>query len=191
MFPACRKMLFHHKNIRLAHEDYVGKGWFFITLCCANRRKIFTTARFCHWFLRCLRDNASSHFFAVHAYCLMPDHVHLLFEGLSLSSDMLQFVRAIKHKTSLPFERKTGRPLWQKKFYDHILRRNDSPDGVAWYIWMNPVRARLCHRPEDYPFLGSFTASWRATPKPHSDWLPSWRNIKAPPKVRGRYTSPD
>lgn len=26
MFPACRKMLFHDKNIRLAHEDYVGKG---------------------------------------------------------------------------------------------------------------------------------------------------------------------
>ena len=154
-------MPFHHKNIRLARKDYVGKGWFFITLCSANRSKLFTTARVCDWVLRCFRDNASSHFFAVHAYCLMPDHVHLLLEGREPSSDLLQVVRAIKLKTSMPFERKTGRPLWQKKFYDHILRRNDSPDAVAWYIWMNPVRAGLCHRPDQYPFLGSLTGSGR------------------------------
>jgi REP element-mobilizing transposase RayT len=77
----------------------------------------------------------------------MPDHVHLLLEGLYPTTDLLGFVKAVKTKSSTPFTRKTARPLWQKKFYDHILRRNDSPDDVAWYIWKNPVRAGLCRRP--------------------------------------------
>ena len=75
-------MTFQHKNIRLAHENYVGKGWFFVTTCCSERRKVFSKARVCDWFLNILRRDAVTHRFAVHAYCLMPDHVHLLLEGL-------------------------------------------------------------------------------------------------------------
>jgi len=182
--------LFHHKNIRLQPENYVGKNWSFITLCCANRRKLFTTAKFCDWFLNILRHDAATHSFAVHAYCLMPDHVHLLLEGLDPASNLLLFVKALKTKTSTPFERKTGQPLWQKKFYDHILRRNDSPDAIAWYIWMNPVRDGLCHGPKEYPFLGSFTGTWSTTYMLSSAWSPPWQRTKAPPTVRGRYTSP-
>jgi putative transposase len=181
-------MTFHHKSIRLAHENYVGKGWFFVTMCCLKRRKVFGKARVCDWFLGILRRDAATHLFAVHAYCLMPDHVHLLLEGLQPNSDLLQFVGAIKTKSTRPFEKKTGSPLWQKKFYDHILRQNDSPDGAAWYIWMNPVRAGLCRRPEEYPFVGSFTGSWAKTRKPFVEWLPSWG--KAPATVRGRYRCP-
>jgi putative transposase len=183
-------MPFHHKNIRLPSENYVGKNCFFITLCCANRRKLFAAAKFCNWFLNILRRDAATHSFAVHAYCLMPDHVHLLLEGLEPSSDLLLFVKALKTKTSTPFERKTGHLLWQKKFYDHILRRNDSPDAVAWYIWMNPVRAGFCGSPEEYPFLGSFTGTWSRTYMSSSAWSPPWQKTKAPPTVRGRYTSP-
>jgi REP element-mobilizing transposase RayT len=182
-------MLFRHKNIRLQSENYVGKNWSFITLCCANRRKLFTTAKPCDWFLNILRHDAATHSFAVHAYCLMPDHVHLLVEDLDPTSDLLLFVKALKTKTSTPFERKVGHPLWQKKFYDHILRSKDSPDAVPWYIWMNPVRAGFCHRPEEYPYLGSLTGAWSKTYMPSSAWSPPWQKTKAPPKVRGRYTS--
>lgn len=160
-------------------------------MSCANRRKLFTTGKFRDWFLNILRQDAGTHSFAVHAYCLMPDHIHLLLEGLNPVSDVLHFIKAVKTKTSTTFARKTGQGLWQKKFYDHILRRNDSPGGVAWYIWMNPVRAGICRKPEEYPFLGSFTGVWSKTFMPAPDWLPPWRKTKAPPKVRGRYTCPD
>jgi putative transposase len=178
-------MPFHHKNIRLSHSNYLGQRWFFITLCCANRRKLFTASKICDWFLNILRVNAATHLFAVHAYCLMPDHVHLLAEGLQPRSDLIQFIRAVKIKTSTPIERKTGKTLWQKKFYDHILRNNDSPDAVAWYIWMNPVRANLCRLPEGYPFLGSFTGKWPQTPQPAVEWLPPWRQPKSAPEGPG------
>jgi putative transposase len=175
-------MIFHHKNIRLAHDDYVGRRWFFITMCTANRPKFFTTSKICNWFLTVLRRDIATHSFAVHAYCLMPDHAHLLLEGLESKSDLLQLVKAVKTKTSTPFAKKTGHPLWQKKFYDHILRQNDSPDDVAWYIWMNPVRAGICSRPEEYPFLGSLTGSWSKTLRPFADWTPPWRKTKRPRK---------
>jgi putative transposase len=174
----CRRpeqMTFHHKNIRLPRDEYVGKNWLFITVCCANRRKVFTTSKICSWFLNVLRRDATTHDFAVHAYCIMPDHIHLLLEGLQTSSNLLHFVKALKTKTSTPFERKTIKALWQKKFYDHILRRNDSADDIAWYIWMNPVRAGLCRSPNEYPFLGSFTGIWPKTPAPCAAWLPPWR----------------
>lgn len=183
-------MIFHHKNIRLSHANYVGKGWFFVTICCANRRKFFTTPKISNWFVKILRHNSTTHSFAVHAFCLMPDHVHLLLEGLQPASDLLQFITALKIKTSTPFERKTGQSLWQKKFYDHILRRNDSPDDVAWYIWMNPVRAGICRRAEEYPFLGSFMGISPKTTESLTDWLPPWKKATAPPKVRRRYSHP-
>jgi putative transposase len=177
-------MAFRRKNIRLDRENYVGRGWFFITICCSERRKVFARDRACEWFLNIVRREAIAHLFAVHAYCLMPDHVHLLLEGLETRSDLLQFVRAIKAKSTAPFEKKTGSALWQKKFYDHILRQNDSVDGVAWYIRMNPVRAGLCGRAEGYPFAGSFTGLWPKTGKPFVEWLPPWRKV---PALAGRY----
>jgi putative transposase len=163
-----------HKNIRLPHNVYVGKNRYFVTLCCANREQIFTTPEICNEFLTILRDDAITHFLSVHAYCLMPDHVHLLLEGLQPISDLLHFIKALKTKTSLQFARKTNQPIWQKKFYEHILRHNDAPDAVAWYIWMNPVRAGLCSQPTEHPFLGSFTGAspraFAATPA----WQPPW-----------------
>ena len=178
-------MRFLHKNIRLDHWNYIGQRWFFLTLCCANRRKHFASSKFCDRFLDILRSNAATHEFAIHAYCLMPDHVHLLAEGLQPRSDLIQFMRAMKLKTSTLFERKTGKALWQKKFYDHILRNSDSPDDVAWYIWMNPVRANLCRHPKEYPFLGSLTGKWPQTSRPVVDWLPPWRTPKSAPESPG------
>ena len=67
-------MPFHHKNIRLPHQDYLGPRWYFITICCPNRRKRFTAPKICDDFLNILRSNAATHSFAIHAYCLMPDH---------------------------------------------------------------------------------------------------------------------
>jgi hypothetical protein len=77
-------------------------------------------------------------------------------------------------KKSIAYEQKTGQSLWQKKFYDHILRENDSSDAVAWYIWMKPVRARICVRPEEYPFLGSMTGAWPHPSNP-KEWMLPWK----------------
>jgi len=168
-------MPFHHKNIRLSPTDYIGQRWFFLTLCYTDRRKRFTSPQICNGFLDVLQPTATRYLFAIHAYCLMPDHIHLLAEGLQRQSNVLQFMRVLKRNSSTPFQRETGEALWQKKFYDHILRDNDSPDAVARYIWMNPVRANLCHNPEEYPYSGSITQTSKQPRPPTVEWLPPWR----------------
>ena|SRR5256885_8232651 len=173
-------MPFHHKNIRLLHGDYVGRRWFFLTLCCADRRKRFTSPQVCSDFLDVLRPTATRYLFAIHAYCLMPDHIHLLAEGLESHSDALQFTRVLKRNTSTRFRKNTAEALWQKKYYDHILRNNDSPDAVAWYIWRNPVRANLSRHPAEYSFSGSLTQVWEQQCAPTVDWLPPWRKPDNP-----------
>jgi len=42
---------------------------------------------------------------------------------------------------------------WQKNFFDHRLRRDESASQKGFYILNNPVRAGLIERPENWPYL--------------------------------------
>src|ERR1700730_16831295 len=157
------KTPFRHKNIRLPLDRYVGTGWFFVTFCCEGRKKIFLEPTRAQWFLDNLRSDALSFTLAIHAYCVMPDHVHLLSQGLTSTSDVLQFLKDLKRNTGSAYKQATKQQLWQKKSYDHALRSTDPPDQVAWYIWLNPVRANLCTSGIDYHWSASLT---RGSPAP-------------------------
>lgn len=104
----------------------------------------------------------------------MPDHLHALVMGLDETSDLLVFLKLLKQKSGYEFRQEFHFDLWQKKFYDHILRREDSVPRVAGYIWMNPVRKGLCSDPRDYPYSGSFVADWRTEVATAEAWMPPW-----------------
>ena len=168
-------MQFHRKNIRLHPENYLGGRSYFVTICCDHRRKVFSSNRLAHWLVDRLLETAAKSCFRVHAYCVMPDHLHFLAEGTEATSDLLEFVGRLKHRTGIEWQKRTASRLWQHKFYDHILRAWDNADSVAWYIWMNAVRAGLCQKPQDYPFSGSLTINWRGTKEPAAAWIPPWK----------------
>jgi putative transposase len=170
-------MRFRRKNIRLPSINYRGRSWFCITLCCEGRRPVFLDEEQARWVIDCLKRAAEKNQFAVHAFSVMPDHVHALVEGLASESDLLLFVRMLKQRTSVEYRKLIGRVLWQKKFYDHILRTRDSPEAVSWCIWMNPVQKGLSKSFEEYPFSGSFTRHWK-TASETQVWVPPWKNIQ-------------
>ncbi len=120
----------------------------------------------------------------MHAYCVMPDHLHLLVAGAAESSNLVKFVEAFKQDTGVEFERKSRQPLWQFKYYDHILRGKDSADRVARYIWMNPVRKGLSRAPGEFEFAGSFTELGLKMLNAGrvEEWTPPWRTAKMPRK---------
>jgi putative transposase len=172
--------VFRHKNIRLPSADYIGLQTYFVTICCFARERVFDDPEFCTWLLEAFRAESATRKFAIHAYCLMPDHFHFLAEGLEPSSDLRSFVQTFKLKSSRAYRQRTSRILWQKKFFDRILRTNESPDSVAWYIWLNPVWKGLASRPGAYPFAGSFTAAFPLGDPPASVWSPplrSWHQL--------------
>ena len=169
---------FKRKDIRLPQGNYRGRRLYFVTLCFHNRRSFGTNARISRWLIDRIRFHAATCKFFVHAYCVMPDHVHLLTAAASDTSNSMKFVEAFKQETAIEFERKTRRRLWQLKYYDRILRRTDSADRVAWYIWMNPVRKGLCTAPADYPFVGSLTdmGARLLRASATTEWTPPWKS---------------
>ena len=51
------------------------------------------------------------------------------------------------------FSHRHGRgPVWQASFSNHRVRDIDDYEQHREYIWMNPVRARLAARAEEYPY---------------------------------------
>jgi len=96
---------------------------------------------------------AERHHFVILAYCFMPDHLHVLLQGTQ-DSRLIPFVQRFKQATGYRFKERTGTTLWQRSFYDHVLRSEEDMDQVAEYIWNNPVRAGLVQDRDSYPFWG-------------------------------------
>jgi putative transposase len=173
---------FERRNIRLPAAYYRGNRLYFLTFCFADRRRYGANKRVASWIINRLRHHAEECAFFVHAYCVMPDHMHALVGAASEDSYLIKFVESFKQDTSILFARRTHRRLWQFKYYDHVLRSADSADRVACYIWFNPVRQRLCRAPSKYPFLGSFTRIGADMLKNLvvPDWVPPWKKLKMP-----------
>jgi putative transposase len=93
--------------------------------------------------------------FAVLAYCFMPDHVHLVIEGLTDTADLARFAKMAKQRAGAAFAMATGGPLWQEGYYEHVLRADEDVKRVIRYVLANPVRGELVASPEEYPYLGS------------------------------------
>jgi putative transposase len=173
---------FQRKKIRLPSSRYSGKQIYFVTLCCEDRCPVFTNESLGHWLVTELLKSAAGQSFAIHAYCVMPDHVHVLVEGMIETCDLIRFISLFKQQTAFYYKKKIGRQLWQSRYYDHILRKPVATDAVAWYIWLNPVRKGLCSAPQDYPLSGSLTVDWRSRCcSTHDAWLPPWKEPKKMP----------
>ena len=89
----------------------------------------------------------------IYAYCFMPDHVHLLVSGI----DPRKFAQRYKGRsTRIYWETGGVGKLWQRGFYDHVLRKEEDVKQLARYILGNPVRKGLVEDYRGYPFSGSF-----------------------------------
>ena len=88
------------------------------------------------------------------AYCLMPDHLHLLWMGVSVSSDQRNAARFFRSQ----LDRLLAPRKLQREGYDHVLREQDRRRGafekIVFYILENPVRASLTQASSAYPFSG-------------------------------------
>ena len=142
------------RNTRLARENYLGRRGYFVTICCDFRRPYLEEEAVARSVMELLIEFAGRDCFRLHAFCLMPEHMHVLAEGAEDRCDLLEFVRVLKLRTAFAFRKSHGRRLWEMSYYEHILRGADSVEAVATYIWWNPVRRGLCARAEDFSFFG-------------------------------------
>lgn len=86
----------------------------------------------------------------------MPDHVHLV---MAPESDRNQSLSPVMQRWKSSSKQRLNRAgivgtIWQREFFDRLLRSGESLTEKWRYVEMNPVRAGLCAHPEEYPYLG-------------------------------------
>ena len=98
-----------------------------------------------------------------HLFLVMPDHVHALIRFAPLPG---------MRKTMNDWKRYTASSLgieWQRDFFDHRLRHDESFVQKAHYIRMNPVRAKWVEKPEDWPHVLTSNGGLGETALPHPE----------------------
>jgi REP element-mobilizing transposase RayT len=123
---------FKRKNLRLPPGRYRGRNLYFVTLCFHDRRRLAVNPCLASWLIASLRKHAAVCAFFIHAYCVMPDHIHLLAAGGSDESNVIKFVEALKQDTAVEFARRTHRRLWQFKYYDSAGLRCARPRRLVY-----------------------------------------------------------
>jgi REP element-mobilizing transposase RayT len=91
----------------------------------------------------------------------MPDHVHFFCRPERDAKTLSQFVGPWKSYTSRkinalggPRSTPAATTLWQREFFDHVLRSSESYSEKWNYVRDNPVRAGLVSSADDWPYAG-------------------------------------
>ena len=95
-------------------------------------------------------------------WCVMPNHVHVLFRMLDDTS-LGNIVKRWKAMSAIQINRLAHQSgsLWMCDYHDRFIRDLDHLDHAKAYIRNNPVKAGLCKRPEDWRF-SSAGINWSA-----------------------------
>jgi putative DNA methylase len=88
----------------------------------------------------------------LHAWVIMPNHVHLLLTPLLSISKLLNSLKAVTARRANLALHRTGKPFWQDESYDHLVRHYDEFRRIQHYIENNPVVAGFVGTPEQYPW---------------------------------------
>jgi len=159
------------KRIYLPGEIY------FITTKTFNNQKIFDNNLICELFVKILANCRLKYKFELYGYVIIPDHIHLLImpdDRMNISDTMhrikgnfaYQYLMAQQgarnHKGSATRwynnPNRVAEPLWlggnvwQKSFYDHIIRNDLDFDEKLDYIHENPLNHNLIDNLDKYPW---------------------------------------
>ena len=149
------------KPTRLKNYDYSTPGAYFITICTKDRQCVLSrilvgdgalAVPHVHLseigavvddVIRSMGDHNRS--VTVDSYVIMPNHIHLLVlvtengpprAAAPAKAIIPSFVSALKGLTV----RRCGIPLWQRSYYDHVIRNGEDYRRIAEYIEANPDR---------------------------------------------------
>ncbi len=144
------------KQTHIEGFDYSDSGHvFFITICVVDKQVNFLNQGFAKIIVDELEFRRSTNReIKLFCYCIMPDHLHILLSLTEGYKKSLQtWVAAFKrYTTKAIFRTYKVKPLWQKNFYEHVVRKEESLIRIAEYIANNPVRKGLAPEWEKYEY---------------------------------------
>lgn len=138
-----------------------GGTWFF-TVALLQRRDNDLLTRRIDDLREALRATRRSHPFIIHGWVVLPEHLHCVLELPPDDSDFALRWRLIKmgfskrlpagERLSASRRRRGERGIWQRRYWEHLIR--DEADFAAHldYVHFNPVKHGLAARVADWPY---------------------------------------
>lgn len=141
---------------RLPRHYYQNDAIVHWSLTTLSRKQGWLSALFYYRFRELLTHTSFRYGLAVPIFCLMPDHIHMVWMGLCDGSDQLNAMKHFRKQCDESLQR-IGFRL-QDQAYDHVLKEEERQGralhNVCEYIAKNPERAGLVESDEyaQYPF---------------------------------------
>jgi putative transposase len=87
----------------------------------------------------------------IYAYCLMPNHVHLMLDPEKCNT-LARFMHGVNTSYSKWFNEKYEKigHLWQDRYKSYVIQKDDYLIDCLNYIEYNPVRSKIALRPNEY-----------------------------------------
>ena len=91
-------------------------------------------------------------YFVLHAFVLMPNHVHLLITPKISLPRITNGIKGTSSHQANSILSREGQPFWQDESFDHWVRSPKEFGKIRAYIENNPVSAGLVRTPQDWPW---------------------------------------
>ncbi len=152
----------HRRSIRLQGYDYSQSGKYYVTICAQDKSHVFGQVVEGEMHLSEHGEIVALAWsdlprryphIRLGAFVVMPNHVHGIIEivgaGLrtrpykSAKHGLPEIVRGFKTYSARhlnEIQGTAGRPLWQRNYYEHIIRNDDELNKIREYISTNPLR---------------------------------------------------
>ncbi|HET8899679.1 MAG TPA: transposase [Rhodanobacteraceae bacterium] len=131
-------------------------GTFFFTVVTRGRQPIFAAPDAVAALRAAFRKVRAERPFEVDAMVVLPDHLHCLWRLPEDDSDYSSRWREIKKATSRAIapcaDRHGERSVWQRRFWEHVIRDEDDWRRHVAYIHYNPVKHGWARRAADWPW---------------------------------------
>ena len=116
-----------------------------------QKQRVFLEDRDFEKYLGLLKRYKRKYKFKMYAWCLMPNHVHLILE-VNKPTELAKIMQGLNIAYSRWFNKKYGKVghLWQGRYKSMIIDKNKYAFDCINYVEINPVRANLIQSPLDY-----------------------------------------
>ena len=143
-----RNPAYNKKNDRLFSmrkyiRNYVEGGTYFFTLVTRDRKHLFQYPDSCEIIITGVEKVKSLHPFELIAFCILPDHVHLLLSLPEGISDYSNIIKEVKRYVTIRIRKHLNQPnlvIWQDRFWEHTIRDERDMQTHYDYIHYNPVK---------------------------------------------------
>jgi REP element-mobilizing transposase RayT len=145
-----------HLHLKRLDRIWIENPIYFITACTNERNHILVNPQAAAILIEEWKSAAELHDWHIGRYVIMPDHVHFFCAPGNDAKDLSIFMKFWKEWTSKKIKKNCGikRNIWQREFFDHLLRNEESYVQKWDYVFNNPVRAGLVKKANEWLWQG-------------------------------------